>query len=81
MLVERVRKIQAACERYGIPLAAAALQFSVRDPRITSTVVGMTRPERIRQTIELATYPIPEELWEELADQGGSREGLPVGLP
>jgi len=80
-LVERVRRMQAICDRHGVPLAAAALQFSIRDPRVTSTVVGMTRPERIRETIELATYPIPEDLWEELAPMSRSREGLPTGLP
>ncbi len=80
-LVERARRMQKACELYGVPLAAAALQFSMRDPRITSTVVGMTRPERIQQTLELAAHPIPQELWPELIELGQSREGLPTGLP
>lgn len=65
-LVERARIIEATCARHGVPLAAAALQFSLRDPRITSTIVGMTRPERLAQTIELARVPIPAGLWEEL---------------
>ena len=55
-----------ACERAGVPLAAAALQFSLLDPRINSTVVGITRPERLMQTLDLATTPIPESLWAEL---------------
>ncbi|MEO3875807.1 aldo/keto reductase [Nonomuraea sp. B12E4] len=55
-----------ACERAGVPLAAAALQFSMRDPRITTTVVGITRPERLDQTLELAELDIPDELWTEL---------------
>lgn len=80
-IVERVRRMKAACDRYQVPLAAAALQFSLRDPRITSTVVGMTRPERIQQTIDLATHPIPDDLWPELEELGKSREGLPVGFP
>lgn len=65
-LVERARQLEATCARYGVPLAAAALQFSVRDPRITSTIVGMTRPERLTQTIDLARTPIPTELWAEI---------------
>lgn len=65
-LVEKVRKLAAICERHGVPLAAAALQFSTRDPRVHSTIVGMTRPERIAQTVELANTPIPAELWSEL---------------
>lgn len=62
-LVERARRLDAVCREHGVPLAAAALQFSMRDPRVTSTVVGMTRPERVAQTLELAATPIPDQLW------------------
>jgi D-threo-aldose 1-dehydrogenase len=58
--------MEEACERHGLPLAAAALQFSLRDPRITSTIVGVTRPARITETLNLAQQPIPDELWIEL---------------
>ncbi len=73
-VVERVRKMSQACARHGVPLAAAALQFSMRDPRITSTIVGMTKPERIQQTVDLANHPIPDDLWSELASLGASTE-------
>jgi D-threo-aldose 1-dehydrogenase len=65
-LVARAREIEAACRRYGAPLAVAALQFSMRDPRVTSTVVGVTRPERVDQAIEMAAYEVPPALWAEL---------------
>jgi D-threo-aldose 1-dehydrogenase len=65
-MVERVRKMESACRELGVPLAAAALQFSLRDPRVVSTIVGISRPERVEQTIELATHPIPDELWPRL---------------
>src|ERR1051325_2959351 len=38
LVLERVRKLEAICKSYKVPLAAAALQFSTRDPRITSTI-------------------------------------------
>jgi len=65
-MVERVRKMESACRGLGVPLAAAALQFSLRDPRVVSTIVVISRPERVEQTIELATHPIPDELWPRL---------------
>ncbi len=65
-MVEQIRRMERACREVGVPLAAAALQFSLRDPRIVSTVVGISRPERVGQTLELATHPIPDELWERL---------------
>ncbi len=65
-LLRRARQMEETCARYDLPLAAAALQFSLRDARITSTIVGMTRPERLAETLKLAQYPIPHELWAEL---------------
>jgi D-threo-aldose 1-dehydrogenase len=65
-MVERVRKMERACRELDVPLAAAALQFSLRDPRVVSTIVGISRPERVGQTLELATHPVPDELWSRL---------------
>lgn len=65
-VVERAHRLAAICAHHHIPLAAAALQFSMRDPRITSTIVGMSKPERIADTIALARYAIPDEAWAEL---------------
>ena len=65
-MIERARAMQKVCREFGVPLAAAALQFSMRDPRVASTIVGMTRPERVGQTLELAAISVPGELWERL---------------
>lgn len=65
-MIARTNELAAISERYGVSLPAVALQFSMRDPRITSTIVGMSRPERLRQTIELATVDIPGALWDEI---------------
>jgi D-threo-aldose 1-dehydrogenase len=56
----------SVADRAGVPLAAAALQFSLRAPFIDSTVVGVSSPERVQQTLDLASVPIPAELWAEL---------------
>lgn len=68
-LVEQATRCDQICQRYGVPLAAAALQFSLRDPRISSTIVGLSRPERLAETKKLATFPIPDALWQELTAQ------------
>ena len=65
-LLRRAERMEEACKRYDLPLAAAALQFSLRDARIVSTVVGITRPERLAETLSLAQQPVPDELWREL---------------
>ncbi len=60
-----VRAIEALCARHGVPPGAVALQFSLRDPRIVSTVCGVSKPERVAETLEWARFPIPDALWEE----------------
>jgi D-threo-aldose 1-dehydrogenase len=63
---DAVQAMQAACAAHDVPLAAAALQFSVRDPRIASTVVGVSAPARIDDTVRLLSHHVPDELWAEL---------------
>ena len=67
-MIDRVRRFTAIAERHGVPLPAVALQFSTRDPRMTTTIVGMSRPERIAETIRYLTTPIPDALWDEIAE-------------
>lgn len=66
LVLDRIRSMQTACDRHGVPLASAALQFSMRDERVSSTVVGVSTPERIAETVALASHAIPDELWDEL---------------
>lgn len=61
-----VRKIEQICARYGIAPGAVALQFSMRDRNIHSTMVGVSAPERVAQTLEWAQTQIPEALWAEI---------------
>jgi D-threo-aldose 1-dehydrogenase len=65
-MIEQTRRLAAACERHGISLRVAALHFSLRDPRIHSTIIGMTRPERVQQAVDDALTPVPDALWDEL---------------
>lgn len=61
-----VKTIEAVCAKYNIPMGAAALQFSMRDPRVASTIIGISKPERIASTVAWAKHPIPQAAWDEL---------------
>lgn len=65
-ILQRVSKISSTCQRYGVSLRAAALQFSVRDPRISATIVGAATPEQVDDCLSLLDQPIPAELFEEV---------------
>ena len=61
--LEPVRRIEQICAEHAIAPGAAALQFSLQDPRVTSTVVGVSKPGRVAQTLAWAGQDIPREAW------------------
>ena len=58
--------LEKICLKYNIPLGAAALQFSMKDPRISSTIVGITKKSRIDQIVEWSNFEIYEDAWKEI---------------
>jgi D-threo-aldose 1-dehydrogenase len=62
----RVRQLRDACARHGVPLPAAALQFTLRHPAVTAAVVGARSPEEITADVSYLSTPIPDALWAEL---------------
>lgn len=65
--LEPVRRIEALCAEHGLPTGPVALQFSMNDPRITSTVVGVSKAARVAETLDWAGTEIPAALTEALA--------------
>ncbi len=72
--LDPVRQIEAICARHSIAPGTAALQFSVQDPRITSTVIGVSKPERVAQTLEWAGATIAEQAWLDLKEVEYSKD-------
>jgi D-threo-aldose 1-dehydrogenase len=73
-VMARIEAMDAACARHDVPLAAAALHFSLREARVASTIVGISAPERVEETVDLARWPIPAGLWDELLALVPARE-------
>ncbi len=65
-LLERAAELEALCAGYGVPLAAAALQFPLRHPAVASVLLGPRSPAQLAQSLELLDVPIPDALWAEL---------------
>jgi D-threo-aldose 1-dehydrogenase len=70
----QVQDIEAICARYNVPLGAAALQFSMRDPRIASTICGVSRPERVDEIVNWSQLAIPQPAWDEILARPASRD-------
>ena len=54
------------CKKYNVEMGAAALQFSMKDKRITSTICGVTSVQSIEKNLAWAKTDIPEEFWNEV---------------
>jgi len=67
-VLARARLMRDACARYGVPLAAAALRFTLRHPAVTAAVVGARSPEEITADASYLSTPIPDALWAELEE-------------
>ncbi len=68
--LRRAQELARACREVGVELPTAALQFSARHPAVVSVVVGADTPEHIRQNAERMSAPVPDELWQVLAERG-----------
>ncbi len=64
--LDAIAGMQRVCAERGTDLRTAALQFSLRDPRFASTIVGMSKPSRIQDTLDAASQQLPDDLWAEL---------------
>ena len=60
------REIEKICKKYNIEIGAAALQFSLKDKRIASTLCGVTSVKSIEKNLEWANTKIPSECWSEI---------------
>ena len=61
----RAARIHEICQRHGVSAVAAAIQFSTRDDRIHTTIMGAASPEQIRQSATSLAENIPDEIWAE----------------
>lgn len=60
------RKAAALCEQKGSDIAKLALQYSIANPAITTTVAGSANPNNIRNWAKWAAEPIDQELLAEV---------------
>ncbi len=77
-VVEKTRRIAAVCDRHGVPLPAAALQFPLGHPAVASVIPGASSPVQQARNVEWFRTPIPADLWAELKHEGLLREDAPV---
>ena len=61
------REFEKVCKKHNVELGAAALQFSLKDKRITSTICGVTSVESIEKNLTWANSKISDKFWNEIS--------------
>lgn len=76
-MVDRALGIKTVCERHGVPIKAAAVQFPLFHPAVSTVVVGGRSVEQVEDSLQMYSTPIPAELWQDLKAEGY----LPANAP
>ena len=69
-IVERSQRMRAICDRYGVPLAAAALQFPLAHPAVASVIPGAKTPAEATANRAMLDVSIPSAVWAEFQEDG-----------
>jgi D-threo-aldose 1-dehydrogenase len=65
-LIERAQRIGSVCERHGVPLPAAALQFPFQFAEVACVIPGMRSVQEVDDNLRWFEHAIPDDLWAEL---------------
>lgn len=76
--LDKAGRMKAVCERHGVPLAAAALQFPLHHPNVASVIPGGFKPEHVSANIKAMQHPIPDAMWAELKHEKLIRADAPT---
>ncbi len=77
-IVAKARRIRDVCDRFEVPLSAAAIQFPLAHPQVSTVLIGARSVEELDEDLELLSTPIPDQLWHELKQEGLLAEDVPV---
>jgi len=69
-IIDRAQKIGAFLTERNVPLIAAAVQFPMRHPAVTSVVTGPRNFSELQTYAESFDFPIPESVWVDLENSG-----------
>ena len=77
-VLDRVTQLQQVCAQFGVPLAAAALQFPLAHPAVVSCIPGARDAAELQQIVAWLRLEIPAELWATLRQRGLLDEAAPL---
>ena len=79
-IAERVKRIAALCEEYGVAIKAAALHFSLAHPAVAAVVPGSSKPSRIAEDVAAMNVKVPAAFWRDLGSSGLVAAAAPLPI-
>jgi D-threo-aldose 1-dehydrogenase len=77
-MVAKAAAVRAVCERHGVDIRAAALQFCAAHPVVAAVIPGPRTAGEAAQNAALMAAAIPGQLWRDLFAAGLLPEGAPT---
>jgi D-threo-aldose 1-dehydrogenase len=77
-VIDRVRRINSVCERHGVRMIEAALNFPLRHPSVVSVIPGGQSVSEVASNRDILGKDIPAALWSDLKSEGLMRQDAPV---
>jgi D-threo-aldose 1-dehydrogenase len=68
-VLQHVSRIEELCAEFGVRLLAAALQYVLRNPLVSTTVPGFRSPDQPHASVEAVLEPIPDAFWQAVEPQ------------
>ena len=61
--MRRAEELKAVCDRLGVDLKAAAIQFPLRHAAVATVLTGCRSVAEVEENVRAFQADIPDELW------------------
>jgi D-threo-aldose 1-dehydrogenase len=77
-VLAKAAAIQSVCHKYGVPIAAAAVQFPLAHPSVCTVLIGPRTVDELDMDLSLFDVEIPPQLWADLRRDGLLGDDIPT---
>ena len=77
-VIDRVAALEALCKEFNTPIGAVALQFPLAHKAVCNILPGPKSPAELEGIIAWWNTPVPDALWDALADRKLVAPGTPL---
>ena len=77
-IILKSRGMRSICDDAGIPLAAAAIQFTLAHPNVAAVIPGAKLRQEPLENHAYMNTTVPAEVWQRMKSEGLLEENAPT---